>query len=343
MLKEALRRATRIAIVGLEKNTGKTTVLNHLLQVNGGERVLFLTSIGYDGESVDQVTGSGKPRIFVSAGTLIGTARRALPRCTVEKEILSVTGLSTALGEVILFRALDDGYVELAGPSAVADMKHLVDEVVKNYSVLPIIDGALSRLSSAGHGLACEVILCTGASVDLSFDRVMDQTLLTAAQLNFPPTRHAINFQGAQACLLGETVTAIPQAEAGESPKIVSQILAAWGSEPVLALKGLLSDAMVRELLTWKGFHHKTLILEDATRLFVTPATYHKLKNRHIDFEVTQPVKLLCIALNPTSPGGRHFDEAKAMEILKTSGVPVINIRRESHEPKYQPAETDRS
>lgn len=336
MLKEALRQAKSIAIVGLEKNTGKTTVLNHLLDVIGEERTLFLTSIGYDGESVDQVTGTHKPRIFVSAGTLIATARSVLPRCTVDKEILQTTGLATAMGEVILFRALDDGYVELAGPSAIADMKKLVEAVRRDYEVLPLIDGALSRLSSAGHGLADEVILCTGASVDASFQRVMDKTLMTAAQLSFPKASQDVDFSQADAWLLGEEAVAFPAAQTSKHNSLISRILKAWQAEPVLALKGLLSEAMVRELLQWKEFRGRTVILEDATRLMVTPATFQKLQQRHITFEVLQPVRLLCIALNPTSPRGRLFDEVRAREILEVSGIPVLNVRRESDEFKRQ-------
>lgn len=336
MLKEALRQAKSIAIVGLEKNTGKTTVLNHLIDVNAGQRDLFLTSIGYDGESVDQVTGTHKPRIFVSAGTLIATARSVLPRCSVEKEILDTTGIATAMGEVILFRTLDSGYVELAGPSTIADMKRLVDSVCQKYPVLPLIDGALSRLSSAGHGLAEEVILCTGASVDSSFQRIMDKTLLTAAQLNFPKAHCQVDFSRADAYLFGEEITAFTATEQEEGLLKVEEILDIWHDELVLALKGLLSESMARDLLKWRGFRNKTIILEDATRLFVSPSTYHKLMARRIDFEVLMPVKLLCIAVNPTSPRGRIFDEAKALEILKTSGVPVLNVRRDQDESKCQ-------
>lgn len=334
MLKQALRQAKRIAIVGLEKNTGKTTVLNHLIEVNAGERTLFLTSIGYDGESVDQVTKTHKPRIFVPKGTLIATARSLLPRCTVEKEILDTTSLATAMGEVILFRALDDGYVELAGPSTIAQMKQLVDKVCEEYSVLPIIDGALSRLSSAGHGLAEEIILCTGASVHPSFQQVMDKTLLTAALLNFPKAHRPVDFSKAAAYLWGEEERAFTATNDGGGLLQAKDILKVWQNEPILALKGLLSEAMVLDFLKWKGFRDKTIILEDATRLFVSPATFEKLKRRQIRFEVINPVKLLCIAINPTSPRGRLFDEGKAKQVLKASGVPVINVRRNSDELK---------
>lgn len=324
MLREALDRVGSVAIVGLEKNTGKTTVLNHLIGLIGSQRPLLLTSIGYDGESVDQVTGTDKPRIRVPAGTLVATARGLLARCRVEKEILETTGLATPLGEVILFRALDDGFVELAGPSVIADMKSLIDGVRARHDALILIDGALSRLSSAGHGLVEAVILCTGASVDADFDRVMAQTLLTAQQLQFPGTARQAELSRAAAWLPDEAAQVLAPGHANEDG-----IPAAWRDEDTLALKGLVSERRARALLDWAGFVDKTLILEDPTRLRVSPATFERLRRRRIAFEVLHPVKLLGIAVNPWSPRGHAFDEIRAVRILEQSGVPIINVRRQ--------------
>lgn len=327
MLREDLDRVGSVAIVGLEKNTGKTTVLNHLIGLVGPRRPLLLTSIGYDGESVDQVTGTDKPRIRVPAGTLVATARGLLGRCPVEKEILETTGFATPLGEVILFRALDDGYVELAGPSVIADMKALIDGVRDRYEVLVLIDGALSRLSSAGHGLAEAVILCTGASVDDDFDRVMAQTVMTAEQLRFPGAARPVDLSRGSAWLQDNEVRPIAPENSNEVS--IPAIRSAWRGEATLVLTGFVSDRRARALLDWAEFIDRTVILEDPTRLRVTPATFDRLRRRGIAFEVMHPVELLAIVINPWSPRGHAFDEARAIRILEAIGVPVINVRRE--------------
>lgn len=317
-----------IAIVGLEKNTGKTTVLNHLIASYEEAKTLFLTSIGYDGESLDQVTGTDKPRIFVSPGSLVATARSLLPKCSVEKEILDTTGIATAMGEVILFRALDYGYVELAGPAGIQDMKRLVASVQAKFDGLTLIDGALSRVSSAGHGLTQACLLCTGASVSPSFATTMAKTLMVAKQLMFPRHSGHFDFSQAEAYLVGDEITGLTGADgAGLSAR---QVLSAWGSEPTLALSGLLSDKGAKELLAWRDFKNKRIILEDPTRLMVTPATFDRLMQRKIDFQVLTTVKLLGICLNPSSPRNWPFDEARAREILGQLKVPVMNVRRPS-------------
>ena len=109
-----------LAIIGLSKNAGKTTCLNHIIaawQETGQSRPLALTSVGRDGELEDILSGNPKPRIYVQTGTLIASAEGALLRSDALLEILELSNIRTAWGEVIICRALSDGYVELAGPS----------------------------------------------------------------------------------------------------------------------------------------------------------------------------------------------------------------------------------
>ena len=114
-----------LAILGLSKNAGKTTCLNHIItawQDSAQSRPLALTSIGRDGETEDILNGSAKPRIYVTTGTLIASAEGALQRSDALLEILELSNIRTALGEVIVCRALSDGYVELAGPSVAEEI-----------------------------------------------------------------------------------------------------------------------------------------------------------------------------------------------------------------------------
>ena len=68
-----------LSIIGMCKNAGKTTVLNSILSEMGATgKTLGLTSIGRDGESVDVVTQTHKPGIYVRDGTLIATALEML-------------------------------------------------------------------------------------------------------------------------------------------------------------------------------------------------------------------------------------------------------------------------
>lgn len=115
-----------LSIIGMCKNAGKTTVLNRILsEMQETGKTLGLTSIGRDGESVDVVTQTHKPGIYVREGTLIATAVEMLKYCDISREIVETTGFPTPLGEVVLVRARSDGNVQLAGPSITAQLAKL--------------------------------------------------------------------------------------------------------------------------------------------------------------------------------------------------------------------------
>lgn len=77
-----------LSIIGMCKNAGKTTVLNRILsEMQETGKTLGLTSIGRDGESVDVVTQTHKPGIYVREGTLIATAVEMLKYCDISREL----------------------------------------------------------------------------------------------------------------------------------------------------------------------------------------------------------------------------------------------------------------
>ena len=69
---------SRLSLVGLAKNVGKTTTTNHLLATLLDKQLyradeLALTSLGLDGEASDALTGLPKPRYVPEAGILVAT------------------------------------------------------------------------------------------------------------------------------------------------------------------------------------------------------------------------------------------------------------------------------
>jgi len=111
-LAERLRGRRSVAVVGLAKNAGKTTVVNHLLGTAGGRH--GLASLGLDGEARDQLTGLPKPRIAPPMGTLVATTDELVgPGLTVRARL----GFRTAVGEVVIAEADGSGPVIVSGPA----------------------------------------------------------------------------------------------------------------------------------------------------------------------------------------------------------------------------------
>ena len=92
-----------LAVVGLVKNAGKTTVVNALM-ANCDHR-FGLTSLGLDGERTDHLTGLAKPSIAPPAGTLVATTQGSLERSRYSMEALEELPFHTPLGRVVIGRA----------------------------------------------------------------------------------------------------------------------------------------------------------------------------------------------------------------------------------------------
>lgn len=150
-----------IGVAGTAKNTGKTTTLKVLLQVAAGVGApVGLTSIGFDGEEWDHLTGLPKPRVDVPAGTWVATARPLMEAGTARLKLVSGTGVRTALGEVVLARAEEPGRVVVAGPATAAGLRRVLAALPGDG--LCLVDGAFGRMAPmlATQGL----VLATGAA-----------------------------------------------------------------------------------------------------------------------------------------------------------------------------------
>lgn len=176
-LLSALQSYASLSIIGMGKNAGKTTVLNRLIALHRAlPETLALTSIGRDGEATDVVTGTAKPGIWVDAGTLVATAADMLRLSDTTCEILATTGVHTPLGEVVVFRALSDGFVQLAGPSMNEQLAALVGWLRDLGAQRVLIDGAIHRKSLAAPAVSEAAILCAGASYHPDMETVVADT-----------------------------------------------------------------------------------------------------------------------------------------------------------------------
>ena len=95
-----------LAIVGLEKNTGKTECLNYILRrIKDSADRFALTSIGIDGENRDQVCQTPKPEIIVPEGMIFVTSEKHYRERRLVAEIMEIDDHRTALGRLVIARA----------------------------------------------------------------------------------------------------------------------------------------------------------------------------------------------------------------------------------------------
>lgn len=324
-----------IAIIGMEKNAGKTTVLNHLLGHYRG-CPLAVTSIGYDGEDTDLVTGTAKPRIYIERGTIVATAAGLLDRCDITRELLLFTGLHTAMGEVLLLRALSDGYVQLAGPAITAQMQKLLDMIDRFAPAKIFIDGAAARRSSAAIAAADACILATGASFSPLPQQIVEHTAFCARLLSLPicednqVLRLSAHLPEGSPEPPGSCYAIAEEATPLGSSLDENTARAAAAIENIrfLFCNGAFSNAFARTFLeNRRKMEGLTLVAVDGTRFLLSLDQYNDFIRRKAVFQVTRAAKLVAVTLNPTAPGAVSLPaEPLRQKLEEACRLPVFNV-----------------
>jgi len=150
-LRELCRHLKVISIIGLSKSSGKTFVLNRLIQTYKSSAPLAVTSVGHGGEV----------RLF--KGMYAATAAGLLREADFTRLIRHTTGINTPLGEVVVTQALSNGRAGLAGPSINSQLSALCRYMLDDLGAgQVIVDGAGDKRTFAADSDG--VILCAGAA-----------------------------------------------------------------------------------------------------------------------------------------------------------------------------------
>jgi len=325
-----------ISIVGMGKNTGKTVTLNQLISEAIEEGIpIGMTSIGRDGESLDVVSDTEKPRIFAEEGTIVATTTGLLPLGDASVEILSVTPYRTPLGDVIIGRVRSAGYIQIAGPQSLKDVKDVCNIMLSLGAKFAIIDGALDRKSSAAPTISQGTILSTGAVVSRDVNRVIEETLHTVNLLNL----EAVNIEDRdllESLLLDNRLCVVTKQGQVEDIKLETALGAGHRigqfldeDSMYLLIPGSLVKSTIEDLTrSTRAYKDVTIVVSDGTKIFIPPKDYLHFKRIGIKIKVIYPINLIGVTINPYSPAGYYFEPYGFLEKMKTfiKDIPVIDI-----------------
>lgn len=330
-----LKKYQIVSIIGLAKNVSKTTTLNHIIKGSKGKLKLGLTSVGRDGEQYDEITHLPKPRIFIESGTIIATAFQSLENSEIKYDLMKETRISTPMGEIQIVKALNNGYIELAGPSINTEVRNTCMDLLELGCDLVLIDGAFDRRSFASPLISQATILSTGASVSKDMDFV----------LNF--TQHIVNLfsieseNNSQIIKLANEI--ISKAKVGiinedNSLNILKIRTALDSVEEILhhledntkflVINGAITDIFIENLIMKSDlFKRIKILVPDATKLFLSKHTFEKFLKKGGVIKVLNEIKIITITVNPTSPIGYNFDKKIFLnELKKGISIPIYDL-----------------
>jgi hypothetical protein len=318
-----------LGIAGTAKNTGKTTTTVSIVNQWAAPEALAVTSIGYDGESKDNVTGLPKPRLNLPAGVLVVTAERCLEAGSARIETLERTEVPTPLGKLVVGRVRKSGLVVLAGPNNESALKQFIQRIKPLGISLLLVDGALGRIApmSATDGL----ILATGAARTRDMDRLARETAAFSFLLSLP----GVDDLAAPVLNLGSLLV----------EKQGLQVAKEAAGYRTLEFTGVVDIKPLTILLTELGEHSPDLIIKDPIKLLLAqdPAETAQVLAAHIErgarVLVRNALPLRVITVNPFypdyneanrqySPG--HLDAQLVFDtIAGIVDVPVVDVVRQ--------------
>jgi hypothetical protein len=337
-LSDLTASARRLALVGLAKNTGKTESLTALLrELRERGRPVGVTSVGRDGEERDVIDiRIEKPRVELCAGSLVATTDALLRAAALPHELVLETGVRTPLGRVAIARLAAGGTIEVAGPSAAADVRAVADAMLAHGAEQVLIDGAIDRRAASSPAVSDGLVLSTGAALHEDIEQVVARTREAVELVRLPAVDapHVRELAAAGDSLLvgppgEEPLTLHPRFALTSTAADLAQLLRARPGASHLLVQGALCEPFLAELLRALAGRELQVVVGDATRVFLTDHGVEWYARQGLSVAVLAPIDLRALTVNPVAPHSHSFDSAHLRALLEEAipEVPVLDVR----------------
>ena len=234
----------------------------------------------------------------------------------------------------MLFRALSDGFVELAGPSKNADLLKIKKIIYDLNCDLVIVDGAVNRKSYAAPIVTDATILATGAAFSHDIGKVIEHTSHLVKILSLEAEKNSKIISLSKEIFKIGTIGII-------SPNLKMKIIEGINARdalknikkelfvdfPYIVVKGIVSDNFLEELMNYADYNKIVLLVEDSTKLFLSSDVLSRFQKSGGILKVADPIKIVGVTINPKSPIGDGFSKDKFLKLLKQNiQIPVFNL-----------------
>jgi hypothetical protein len=329
MLSELTAATKRLALVGLAKNTGKTETLAALLRELGADgRTVGVTSVGRDGEEHDVIDANiSKPRVRLPAGSLVATTDSLLRASGISYELLEDPGVRTPLGRVLIARvgSSPTSAIEVAGPSAAADVRAVSDAMLAHGAEQVLIDGAIDRRAASSPDVADGLIVATGAVLDHDIEEVVLQTRDAVELVRLPVVEETFH-----TATEDERLELPPRFALTAEAEQIAHLLDEHPEARWLTVAGALPDRFLRGLVhpVHRRRRELVLVVADPTRVFLWKRGPEWYRRQGILLRALRRIELEALTVNPIAPRSHSFDSAELRGLLAQAipDVPIFDV-----------------
>lgn len=324
-----------ISIVGMAKNAGKTTALNYLIEEAMDEGLqLGITSTGRDGETTDLVTGTDKPRVYLYEDTIVSVPTQLYELAEAGLEIVQKSNYRTSIGELLLCRVADSGYVQIAGPVATADTKKMCAEMFGLGCELILIDGAIDRKSIASPETSDAIILATGAVLSRNLKKVVEDTSHIVNLYNLPVLEEGTARDLVTERVKDEKIMLVKGDRAEQLDLLTGLGASRFIDEAIdeetqyVYIPGAFTSSVIADIHPSRLKQVK-FILKDPTKIFLDAVSWRQLVKKGFSVRVLDNITVAAVTVNPFAPSGYSFDHGVLLEAMQEAipDIPVIDVR----------------
>ncbi|HWQ77540.1 MAG TPA: hypothetical protein VN381_01930 [Anaerovoracaceae bacterium] len=339
LLSQLKHKYKTLSIVGMAKNAGKTTALNYLIEEAMDDGVVIgVTSTGRDGESTDLITGTDKPRVFLDAGTIVSVPVTLYELAEAGLEILRMTNYSTALGQIMICRVAESGYVQIAGPVNTKDHKEMCREMLGYGAEIILIDGAVDRKSVAAPDISDAVILSTGAVLSRSMKKVVEETAHTVGLYQLAVleegkaremilSKQKLEKRSDKILLVKDgEIKALDLKTGLSAGKYLDEAIDE--KTDYVFIPGALTESVVSDIHPAK-MKQVEFILKDPTKIFIGAMQWQQLRKKGFTVKVLENIEVAALTVNPYAPAGYSFEHEALLKAMRSAveGIPVIDVK----------------
>lgn len=293
---------------------------------------ILITSVGLDGEKIDQITSLEKPEIMVFPGMYVLTALDTLEMISGSYEVLRYLPLSSPLGKMVLVRILEKSLCLVGGPSTNKEMLEAL-QFIDDFGFQQIlIDGAFSRKANAV--ISDAIIYVVGSSYHIDPAKVIEDALididfftLAKSSLEDNPSFNDELIQVIDSHHHLTTYTVSSTLEIDHFflslPEDIVEIYLPKALTTSFAI-GWMKERQKRPL---------GLVLKDPFKIQVTRNIFNKLHLYKEDIRYLHQVEVIAVCVNPYSVYQRdmtHYD--LKYELQRYLKIPVFNVKEDSYE-----------
>ncbi|MEY8367730.1 hypothetical protein AALA24_03070 [Anaerovoracaceae bacterium 42-11] len=335
LLYDLSQKYKTLSIVGMAKNAGKTTALNYLIEEADDEGItLGITSTGRDGETQDLVTGTEKPKVYLYEDTIVSVPTQLYDLAEAGLEIIKKSDYRTSIGDLLLCRVADSGYVQIAGPVATAHTKKMCDEMFEMGCELILIDGAIDRKSIASPETSDAIILSTGAVLSRSMKKVIEDTAHIIGLYSIPEleecrarTLIAENMDLDKILLIkGDKAEALDLVTGLGASRFIDEAID--DETDYVYIPGAFTNSVIADINPNK-LKRVHFVLKDPTKIFINQMDFGKLRKKKFQVSVMKNIKVAAVTVNPIAPSGYSFDHKALRDAMQEAlpEIPVIDVR----------------